>query len=131
MRLPSYPDAERIQLAAIRFSSGTLERLDMAIELANSDARDLLMASGFGDLESHKNWIPRRIDDSIAEEWQNGTLPDDVYFGPNQRVQKIGRRRVKEGTIISLVHLEPQPCYRVNLDSVGERELWQSELKPG
>lgn len=131
MKLPDYPDAERLQLAAIRFSSGTLERLNMAIDIANSDPRDLLMASGIGDLESHKNWIPQRTDDSIVDRWLNGSLIDGVAFGPSQRVQKTGGRRAKEGTVMLLVHLEPQPCYRVNLDSVGEREVWQSELRPG
>ena len=129
-KLPDFPDAERLQLAAVRFSSGTLERLDMAIKLGNADPRDLLMAAGFGNLNDHQKWVPQRIDDSVLEQWRTGTLPDDVDFRLNQRVQKVGRRRAKIGIVVALVHLEPQPCYRVNLESIGERDVWQSELQP-
>ncbi len=50
---------DRLQLAAIRLSRGSLEGLSKATSLAQQDFRDLLMAAGFGeDVEAHKSWWP-------------------------------------------------------------------------
>lgn len=48
---------ERIQIAAIKCSNGSLEYLASCIDLANSDYRDLLMGAGFGyDIGAHLKW---------------------------------------------------------------------------
>lgn len=48
---------DRIQLAVIRGSGWNVESIAKAIELANRDWRDVLMAAGFAnDLESHRLW---------------------------------------------------------------------------
>ena len=122
---------ERCQCAAIRFSSGRLDRLRIAVDLAATDFRDLLMAAGFGDLESHKHWKPRRITPEIIHLWQQGLLLPDVAFELNEKVYKLSsvqRRKIKSGVILSLLLLEPRPCYLVRFDSDHETETWQSEL---
>jgi hypothetical protein len=50
---------ERIQFAAIKVSGGTLAGLATAVQLANVDWRDLLVAAGFAhDPTAHKSWSP-------------------------------------------------------------------------
>jgi hypothetical protein len=51
-------DIERIRFAALKLSEGNLSKLNVAIELANLDARDLLMEAGFGEIQAHQNWVP-------------------------------------------------------------------------
>lgn len=54
---------ERIRFAAIRMSGGDLEHLRRAIELAQTDWRDLLVAANFADDPgAHRRWRPRRSD---------------------------------------------------------------------
>jgi hypothetical protein len=51
---------ERLRFAAMKLSGGQLDKLQQAIELANKDWRDLLMAAGFGeDCNAHHRWLPR------------------------------------------------------------------------
>lgn len=51
---------ERVRIAAIRVSRGSLPGLLQAIDLGQTDFRDLLMAAGFGrDVEAHLYWWPR------------------------------------------------------------------------
>jgi|GEM_PF-1830644 len=122
---------ERCQCAAIRFSSGRLDRLKMAVDVAATDFRDLLMAAGFGDLESYKDWKPRRVTPEILLRWQEGLHPSNVTFRLNENVHKLSfiqRRKIKSGVVLSLLHLEPEPCYMVRLESGQETEIWQSEL---
>jgi hypothetical protein len=40
---------ERFQFAALKLSDGNLDKLNRAVDLANRDWRDLLMAAGFGE----------------------------------------------------------------------------------
>ncbi|MEH6687119.1 MAG: hypothetical protein V7693_07595 [Halopseudomonas sabulinigri] len=48
---------ERIRFAVLKFGGETDGGLEAAIELANTDWRDLLMAAGFGeDLNAHQKW---------------------------------------------------------------------------
>jgi|GEM_PF-132810 len=48
---------ERIRFAALKISDGSMDRLDEAIDLANTDWRDLLMAADFGDdIHVHTVW---------------------------------------------------------------------------
>ena len=50
---------ERVRFAALKPSNGDLGELQKAIELAQIDARDLLMAAGFGrDVRAHESWFP-------------------------------------------------------------------------
>ena len=51
---------ERFQFAALKLSDGHLDRLYQAIDLAQKDWRDLLVAAEFADEPSeHQRWIPR------------------------------------------------------------------------
>lgn len=45
---------ERIRLAIIKLSEGQLERFNTAVELSNTDWRDLLFAADFDEANSHK-----------------------------------------------------------------------------
>ena len=50
---------EKVWLSVIKLSNGNLAKLKTAIELANTDYRDLFMSAGFGhDIEAHKKWKP-------------------------------------------------------------------------
>lgn len=50
---------ERVRFAALKLSTGSLAGLRRAVELAKLDARDLLMAAGFGhDVRAHEAWFP-------------------------------------------------------------------------
>ncbi len=49
---------ERIRFAALKLSQGDLIKLEAAVELAESDWRDLLMAAGFAeDVDAHQSWM--------------------------------------------------------------------------
>lgn len=53
-------ELERVRFAALKLSDGRLDRLLEAIELAQADWRDLLMAAGFGeDVKAHERWLAR------------------------------------------------------------------------
>ena len=64
--LPGFADAdpqslERIRFAALKLSRGDLAALASAVDLANTDWRDLLVSAGFAhDVNAHKSWIPER-----------------------------------------------------------------------
>jgi hypothetical protein len=50
---------ERIQFAALKVSAGDMGDLVRAIELAQTDWRDLLVAAGFAvDVHAHERWLP-------------------------------------------------------------------------
>lgn len=50
---------ERVRFAALKLSEGDLSRLNQAVELGETDWRDLLMAAGFGhDVRAHAAWFP-------------------------------------------------------------------------
>jgi hypothetical protein len=50
---------ERLRFAALKVSEGKLDLLQRAVELAQRDWRDLLMAAGFGyDIAAHQLWRP-------------------------------------------------------------------------
>lgn len=50
---------ERVRFAALKLSGGVLSRLREAVRLAQTDARDLLVAAGFGDdVRAHEDWFP-------------------------------------------------------------------------
>ncbi|HAK60236.1 MAG TPA: hypothetical protein DCO77_07610 [Nitrospiraceae bacterium] len=50
---------ERIRFAVLKLSEGAMDKLVQAIELAQIDWRDVLVASGFGEnVEAHNKWNP-------------------------------------------------------------------------
>jgi len=50
---------ERVRYAVLKLSGGDLHELERAIQLANWDWRDLLMAADFGhDVTAHERWFP-------------------------------------------------------------------------
>jgi hypothetical protein len=51
---------ERFRFAALKYSDGSLAKLESAVNLAQQDWRDLLMATGFAnDVEAHRSWEPK------------------------------------------------------------------------
>lgn len=50
-------ELERLRFAALKLSEGNLSKLRSAVDLANVDWRDLLMAAGFGDSTAHFRWL--------------------------------------------------------------------------
>ena len=49
---------ERIRSAALKVSDGSLVKLRLAVQLANIDWRDVLVAAGFAhSLEAHVSWL--------------------------------------------------------------------------
>lgn len=62
--LPLWPDAderglERIRFAALKLSWGDLGELRRAVQLAEVDWRDVLVAAGFAhDPRTHESWFP-------------------------------------------------------------------------
>jgi hypothetical protein len=124
---------ERIRFAAIRVSGGDLDRLREAIRLAQVDWRDLLVAAEFAvSIDAHVRWQPRRCDAALVHQWMAGDLPQGVEFARSHHVRVLaGRRQGKAGSVLSLVAMEPEPRYLVELDS-GERiELVQRMLLSG
>jgi hypothetical protein len=50
---------DRVHLAVLKLSRGSLEQLKLEIEGARRDWRDTLVAAGFGnDLTAHERWLP-------------------------------------------------------------------------
>ncbi|GAA5181947.1 hypothetical protein GCM10025771_30060 [Niveibacterium umoris] len=49
---------ERVRAAALKLSQGSLDKLDEAIKLAQTDWRDVLLAAGFGhSVTAHQSWL--------------------------------------------------------------------------
>lgn len=99
--LPLWRDPlDRIRLACIKLSAGVMAFLEEAVELANVDWRDVLVAAGFGDdPTAHERWRPSgvvtyreataRDEAEIARihamSWRTayrGALTDDYLAGP-------------------------------------------------
>jgi len=52
-------EMERIRISVLKLCEGNMDKLVAAIELAQIDWRDLLMAAGFGyDTQAHNIWSP-------------------------------------------------------------------------
>lgn len=50
---------ERIRFAALKLSQGDLGKLASAVQRAQVDWRDVLVAAGFGnDIHAHQSWFP-------------------------------------------------------------------------
>ena len=55
----SQDSLERVWISVLKLSDGNINKLMNAIELANTDYRDLFMSAGFGyDSQAHKLWLP-------------------------------------------------------------------------
>ncbi|WP_156178728.1 hypothetical protein [Pelagerythrobacter marensis] len=54
---------ERVRAAALKISSGSLDKLAEATALGQIDWRDLVMAADFSSLNAHEVWL----DDPISE----------------------------------------------------------------
>ncbi len=123
---------ERVRFAAIRVSGGSLDRLREAIRLAQIDWRDLLIAADFAlRVDAHERWHPIRFDAAVVARWKAGDLRQGVAFDLNHRVRVIaGRRSGKRGSVISLLGMEPEPRYRVELSSGEAVEAYQRMLEP-
>ncbi len=53
-------DLERVRFAALKVSESSIARLRQAVELANTDWRDLLVGAGFAeDLQAHRKWLAK------------------------------------------------------------------------
>lgn len=58
-------EGDRVRIAALKLSNGSLEKLKEAIEMGNEDWRDLLYAAGFAnDTKKHLRWIPGQVEKS-------------------------------------------------------------------
>ena len=52
-------DLERIRFAVLKVSRGDLNELQLAIDLAKEDWRDVLVVAGFeNDVKAHESWWP-------------------------------------------------------------------------
>jgi hypothetical protein len=55
----SQENLERVWISVLKLSNGNVNKLLNAIELANTDYRDLFMSAGFGyDSQAHRLWHP-------------------------------------------------------------------------
>jgi hypothetical protein len=124
-------DLERIRFAALRVSGGKIARLQEAIRLAQTDWRDLLVAAGFADdPHAHRAWLPRRFDSELVGRWMAGNVPYGVKFELNHSVEIVtGNYKGKAGAVISLIGVEPEPRYLVELGSGEDIEEFQRALK--
>jgi hypothetical protein len=126
------PEAlDRVRFAAIRLSGGRLPQLTRAVQLAKTDWRDLLVAAGFADHPgAHWVWEPRRLTQSVIEGWMQRELVAGVDFQVGDRVRVAdGIAEPMPGAVVALVALEPEPQYRIALDSGAEVEIYQWSLK--
>lgn len=52
---------ERVRFAALKLSEGDKGKFHRAVQLAQQDWRDLLIAAGFADdTEAYQSWVPTR-----------------------------------------------------------------------
>jgi hypothetical protein len=52
---------ERLRFAVLKLSEGAMPELVRAVEIANADWRDVLVAAGFGsNLNAHRDWFNER-----------------------------------------------------------------------
>ncbi len=128
---PTPEGLERLRFAAIRLSDGALPRLRDALAVAKTDWRNLLVAADFADdVHAHRTWKPRRLEPAIVDRWMAGELPADVKFGLNAAVEvRFRPPHGGKGAVISLVGLEPEPRYLVELGSGEEIEARQFNLQ--
>ncbi|HXK17899.1 MAG TPA: hypothetical protein VNG33_08855 [Polyangiaceae bacterium] len=122
---------DRIRFAAVRFSGGRLSSLQEAVRLAQTDWRDLLVAAGFADdVNAHQKWQPRPLSPETLNLWIQGQRPTGVDFLLDDPVQiTASSPDAGAGAIVSLLALEPEPQYLVELGPGLEVEVYQRWLK--
>ena len=125
-------DLERVRFAALRLSGGRLDGLAKAVELAQADWRDLLVAADFAsDPQAHLRWLPRWFDVDVANRWMAGENLDGVAYALNQPILvQHTFEQPQRGSVISLEGLEPEPKYVVELSSGRDVEIFQRHLAP-
>lgn len=123
-------DLERVRFAALRLSDGRLDGLSKAIELAQADWRDLLVAAGFADdIQAHARWVPRRFDADVVDRWMGGESLPGVAYSPDQPIfVRSASKPQPAGTVVELMGLEPEPRYLVKLGSGPDVEVFQRNL---
>lgn len=58
-------DGDRVRIAALKVSDGSIEKLKEAIAVGKNDWRDLLCSAGFAyDTKKHLRWIPGQVERS-------------------------------------------------------------------
>jgi hypothetical protein len=124
-------ELDRIRFAAVRLSAGQLSSLREAIQLAQTDWRDLLVAADFADdVNAHEEWQPRPLSLEKVNLWKEGHSPTGVDFLLGDSVQitsPLSNGGV--GEIASLLALEPEPRYLIELGLGAEIEVYQRWLK--
>lgn len=61
---PTPESMERLRFAVLKLSEGSMEKLTRALQVANVDWRDVLVAAGFGhDVLIHRRWFAERVGD--------------------------------------------------------------------
>ena len=53
---------DRLRFAMIKMSQGNMAKLDMAIEVAQKDYRDLLLWTGFESIGSAEKWAEQEVE---------------------------------------------------------------------
>lgn len=75
-------------------------------------------------------WVPRRLDDTERSEWMAGKSPDGVDFQLNDAVNVVlGPTAGAKGCVVSLLGMEPEPRYIVELSSGSDIEICQRQLR--
>lgn len=122
---------DRLRLAAIRVSGGSIGRLREALDIAARDWRDLLVEAGFaGDASAHVHWTPRPLTNRDMTAWRAGEAVPNVAFTHDVQVEIVQTRHAgKRGRIHELVGLEPEARYVVRLAAGEERVFPQSALR--
>lgn len=122
---------DRLRLAALRVSGGSLEGLQNALDLAAQDWRDLLVAAGFGnDPTAHLSWTPRPFTSHDMAAWRAGEVLPEVAFSRDVQVEIIQTQHAgARGRILELVGVEPEARYLVRLESGEEAVFHQSALR--
>jgi hypothetical protein len=133
--LPGFESAssdqiERIRAAVVRISAGRLNDLSEAVQLAELDWRDVLVAAGFAeDPAAHLHWQPQPFDVEVLNRWFAGSSLPGVTFSMNDPViVKIALDDARPGSVISLEALEPEPKYLVELGSGADVVVFQRQL---
>jgi len=123
-------DLERVRFAALRLSGGRLDDLAKAIELAQTDWRDLLVAADFADdVQAHTRWAPRRFDGDVVNRWMAGGSLPGVAYSLNQPIVVLSASDPQRpGCVIGLEGLEPEPRYLVELSTGHDIQVFQRHL---
>jgi hypothetical protein len=88
-------ECDRCRLAALKLSNGIIHKLQMAVQLFNTDPRDLLMQAGFGeDLQAYKKWNPEGFTDKWMSPISIALYPIifETDLVPNEIVSSVARQ---------------------------------------